>query len=158
MLATPGDLPTGPGWIYEVKWDGMRLLADVSDGRVDLRSRSGRDVTANFPELAGLAQLAPDVLLDGEVVLLEHGVPSFHALADRMQTPHPAPTSAPGRRPPRTTDLPPHPYVVLLSRSTWCPACSASRKCQYYDQQKKPHPRADNPRSGTFTTRLQPAG
>jgi bifunctional non-homologous end joining protein LigD len=91
MLATPGDLPTGPGWIYEVKWDGMRLLADVRDGRVDLRSRSGRDVTANFPELAGLVELAPDVLLDGEVVLLEHGVPSFHALADRMQTPHPAP-------------------------------------------------------------------
>ena len=87
MLATPGDLPTGPGWLYEVKWDGMRLLADVSDGRLDLRSRSGRDVTANFPELKGLLALAPDVLLDGEVVLLEHGVPSFHALADRMQSP-----------------------------------------------------------------------
>jgi bifunctional non-homologous end joining protein LigD len=92
MLATPGDLPTGPGWIYEVKWDGMRLLADVSDGRLDLRSRSGRDVTANFPELAGLVDLAPDVLLDGEVVLLEHGVPSFHALSDRMQTPVAAPS------------------------------------------------------------------
>jgi bifunctional non-homologous end joining protein LigD len=92
MLATPGDLPTGPGWVYEVKWDGMRLLADVSDGRVELRSRSGRDVTANFPELAGLVDLAPDVLLDGEVVLLEHGVPSFHALADRMQTPQAAPS------------------------------------------------------------------
>jgi bifunctional non-homologous end joining protein LigD len=92
MLATPGDLPTGPGWVYEVKWDGMRLLADVSDGRVELRSRSGRDVTANFPELASLTELAPDVLLDGEVVLLEHGVPSFHALADRMQTPHPSPS------------------------------------------------------------------
>ena len=57
-----------------------------------LRSRSGRDVTANFPELASLTELAPDVLLDGEVVLLEHGVPSFHALADRMQTPHPSPS------------------------------------------------------------------
>jgi bifunctional non-homologous end joining protein LigD len=87
MLATPGDLPTGPGWLYEVKWDGMRLLADVADSRLDLRSRSGRDVTANFPELAGLVRLAPDVLLDGEVVLLEHGVPSFHALADRMHSP-----------------------------------------------------------------------
>ncbi|HEY0812225.1 MAG TPA: non-homologous end-joining DNA ligase [Pseudonocardia sp.] len=87
MLATPGDLPTGPGWLYEVKWDGMRLLADVVESRLDLRSRSGRDVTANFPELAALTRLAPDVLLDGEVVLLEHGVPSFHALADRMQSP-----------------------------------------------------------------------
>ena len=87
MLATPGDLPKGPGWLYEVKWDGMRLLADVADSRLDLRSRSGRDVTANFPELGALVELAPDVLLDGEVVLLEHGVPSFHALADRMQSP-----------------------------------------------------------------------
>ncbi len=87
MLATPGDLPQGPGWLYEVKWDGMRLLADVADGRLDLRSRSGRDVTAHFPELADLVKLAPDVLLDGEVVLLERGVPSFHALADRMQSP-----------------------------------------------------------------------
>lgn len=87
MLATPGDLPIGPGWLYEVKWDGMRLLADVTGSRLTLRSRSGRDVTANFPELAGLSGLAPDLLLDGEVVLLEHGVPSFHALADRMHSP-----------------------------------------------------------------------
>lgn len=87
MLATPGDLPIGPEWLFEVKWDGMRLLADVVDGSLRMASRSGRDVTANFPELAGLAQLAPDLLLDGEVVLLEHGVPSFRALADRMHTP-----------------------------------------------------------------------
>lgn len=84
MLATPGTLPTGPGWLYEVKWDGMRLLADVVDGVLTLRSRSGRDVTTHFPELADVAALAPDVLLDGEVVLLDDGVPSFAALADRM--------------------------------------------------------------------------
>lgn len=84
MLATPGTLPTGPEWLYEVKWDGMRLLADVADGVLTLRSRSGRDVTTHFPELADVLRLAPDVLLDGEVVLLEDGVPSFTALADRM--------------------------------------------------------------------------
>ena len=87
MLATPGALPDGPEWLFEVKWDGMRLLADVADGRVQLFSRSERDVTANFPELAELTNLAPDVLLDGEVVLLENGVPSFAALADRMHGP-----------------------------------------------------------------------
>src|ERR1700754_3704001 len=87
MLATPGALPDGPDWLFEVKWDGMRLLADVSEGQVRLSSRSERDVTANFPELAGLTELAPDVLLDGEVVLLERGVPSFAALADRMHGP-----------------------------------------------------------------------
>jgi bifunctional non-homologous end joining protein LigD len=87
MLATPGALPSGPEWLFEVKWDGMRLLADVADGRVRLSSRSERDVTANFPELAALTDLVPDVLLDGEVVLLEGGVPSFAALADRMHGP-----------------------------------------------------------------------
>jgi bifunctional non-homologous end joining protein LigD len=84
MLATPGTLPAGPEWLFEVKWDGMRLLADVVDGRGRLLSRSGRDVTANFPELADLAGLAPDVLLDGEVVLLDGGIPSFAALGERM--------------------------------------------------------------------------
>lgn len=90
MLATPGPLPTGPGWSFEVKWDGMRVLASVTDGTdgdrpaLRLRTRSGRDVTANFPELTGLAELAPDVVLDGEVVLLDEGVPSFAALAHRM--------------------------------------------------------------------------
>jgi len=84
MLATPGALPTGTGWIYEVKWDGMRLLVDVVDGVLTLHSRSGRDVTTHFPELRDVLDLAPDVLLDGEVVLLENGVPSFTALADRM--------------------------------------------------------------------------
>lgn len=84
MLATPGALPSGPEWLYEVKWDGMRLLADVVDSRLTLRSRSGRDVTTHFPELADVLALAPDVLLDGEVVLLDDGVPSFAALADRM--------------------------------------------------------------------------
>ncbi|MFP5068946.1 non-homologous end-joining DNA ligase [Pseudonocardia nantongensis] len=88
MLATPGPLPTGDGWSFEVKWDGMRVLASVTEGAepaLRLRTRSGRDVTANFPELAGLTELAPDVVLDGEVVLLDGGVPSFAALAHRMQ-------------------------------------------------------------------------
>ncbi|MFR9804949.1 non-homologous end-joining DNA ligase [Pseudonocardia sp. RS010] len=87
MLATPGPLPTGEEWVYEVKWDGMRVLAEVTDGEVRLVTRAGRDVTATFPELAGLAAIAPDVVLDGEVVLLEEGVPSFAALADRVHRP-----------------------------------------------------------------------
>ncbi len=84
MLATPGPLPTGDDWLFEVKWDGMRVIADVADGTLRLATRTGRDVTANFPELAGVAELAPDVVLDGEVVLLDGGVPSFAALAHRM--------------------------------------------------------------------------
>jgi bifunctional non-homologous end joining protein LigD len=95
MLATPGTLPIGPEWCYEVKWDGMRLLADVSSdrpsGRLRLSSRTGRDMTAHFPELAELATVAADALLDGEVVLLTDGAPSFSALADRF---HRVPTAS----------------------------------------------------------------
>ena len=89
MLAAPVDaragLPTdGDVWAFEVKWDGMRVLADLRDGRVRLTSRLGNDVTAAWPELASLAALADDALLDGEVVVLRRGVPSFWALAERM--------------------------------------------------------------------------
>ncbi|WP_322746848.1 non-homologous end-joining DNA ligase [Cellulomonas sp. S1-8] len=87
MLATPAPapaaLPHGHEWVFEVKWDGVRVLADVHAGGVRLSSRNERDVTAAYPELAGLAGLG-DVVLDGEVVLLDAGRPSFAALAERM--------------------------------------------------------------------------
>ena len=88
MLATPGQAgtppPQGAEWAHEVKWDGMRLLADVSDGRLRLSSRTEADVTIAFPELAPLATAVADAHLDGEVVALVDGRPSFGALADRM--------------------------------------------------------------------------
>jgi bifunctional non-homologous end joining protein LigD len=85
MLATPTtSVPTGEGWLHEVKWDGMRILADVHEGRLVLTSRNGNDVTASFPELAGLEGAYDDMLLDGEVVALDAGRPSFAALAERM--------------------------------------------------------------------------
>ena len=77
MLATPGPLPRGEGWAYELKWDGYRVLAAVEGGRTRLRSRTGRDATADYPEV----QLdVPDALVDGEVVALVDGRPSFSAL------------------------------------------------------------------------------
>jgi bifunctional non-homologous end joining protein LigD len=85
MLATPTtSVPTGPEWLHEVKWDGMRILADVHDGCLTLTSRNGNDATVSFPELAGLADTFDDLLLDGEVVALDAGRPSFAALAERM--------------------------------------------------------------------------
>ena len=94
MLASAADpgggIPTdGDEWAYEVKWDGMRVLADLRDGELRLLSRTGRDVGVAFPELAGLAEHHPDALLDGEVVVLADGRPSFAALADRMHVADP---------------------------------------------------------------------
>ncbi|WP_367128218.1 non-homologous end-joining DNA ligase [Saccharothrix sp. HUAS TT1] len=88
MLATPAVELPGPAsrWAFEFKWDGVRAVARVEGGRVRLTSRSGNDVTGTYPELQGLgAQLgATEVLLDGEIVALAGGRPSFGALQRRM--------------------------------------------------------------------------
>jgi bifunctional non-homologous end joining protein LigD len=85
MLATPGDLPDGPDWVYEVEWDGLRVLAEVADGRLRLVTLDDQDVTACFPELAGLTHVVPDVVLDGTLVLLTAGVPDAAALSARLR-------------------------------------------------------------------------
>lgn len=87
MLATRAtsgaDLPRGADWVYEVKWDGVRVLADTTGDHLRLWARSGREVTAAYPELAGL-DAVQGAVLDGEVVVMADGVPSFEALAERM--------------------------------------------------------------------------
>jgi len=85
MLATTGELPSGAGWIYEFKWDGVRAIADISQGRRRIWARSGAEITAAYPELEGLANATGDALFDGEVVVFDaQGVPSFTQLAERM--------------------------------------------------------------------------
>lgn len=85
MLATRGDhVPTGADWIHEVKWDGIRALVDVTAERVRITTRNENEVTAAYPELQGLVGLDRDLLLDGEIVALGSGAPSFRDLADRM--------------------------------------------------------------------------
>ena len=88
MMAQLGEPPEHDGaWAYEMKWDGVRALAYVEDGRVRLFSRSGKEVTAAYPELAGLADAvaAAPCVLDGEVVAFdEAGRPRFEALQPRM--------------------------------------------------------------------------
>jgi bifunctional non-homologous end joining protein LigD len=84
MLATAGALPVGPGWTYEFKWDGVRVLALFAGGPPALFARSGAVVTAAYPEIADL-HLPEGTLLDGEMVVLDtSGRPSFTALAERM--------------------------------------------------------------------------
>lgn len=86
MQPVLGDLPPrSPGWLYEVDWAGVRLLADVDEGRLTLHTAGGEDVTARFPEFAGLADAVADGLLDGEAVLLDGGSPSVVALDERLR-------------------------------------------------------------------------
>jgi bifunctional non-homologous end joining protein LigD len=88
MLAVPGSLPSDDtGWAYEMKWDGLRALAFLTDGVVRLRSRTGRDITLAYPELARAPSLTGSraAVLDGEIVAFSGGSwPDFEALQQRM--------------------------------------------------------------------------
>ncbi|GAA4801720.1 hypothetical protein GCM10023200_43370 [Actinomycetospora chlora] len=84
MLPVPGDLPVEGAWSYEVDWAGVRLLADVDQGVLTLWTADGEDVTARFPEFAGLVDAVADGLLDGEAVMLDGGSPSADALGERL--------------------------------------------------------------------------
>ncbi|MDF2825721.1 MAG: ligase polymerase LigD, partial [Mycobacterium sp.] len=91
MLATHGSVAklTAAQWAFEGKWDGYRLLVDADHGTLNLRTRSGRDVTAEYPQLKALAADLADhhVVLDGEVVALDDkGVPSFGEMQNRARS------------------------------------------------------------------------
>jgi len=103
MLATPGTLPPDPeGWAFEVKWDGMRAILHCNRAEWKVRTRSLRDVTRAWPELAVLRETLQEraVVLDGEIVALdEEGVPSFERLQPRMHAAPPVGAELVGRVP-----------------------------------------------------------
>ena len=75
-------------FIYEVKWDGIRVMVSLDEGRVTLRSRNNIDLTAKFPELLNAEKSfrATCGLFDGEIVSLdEKGRPVFKDVIHRMQ-------------------------------------------------------------------------
>jgi bifunctional non-homologous end joining protein LigD len=91
------DVPRGRGWLFEIKWDGVRVLLVRRDGVVTLVSRSGEDVTRRYPEVATAAAELPggDLALDGEVVALDTGgKPSFARLQRRMHLTSPRAVAA----------------------------------------------------------------
>jgi bifunctional non-homologous end joining protein LigD len=92
MLATPVDEPfDNKDWVFEIKWDGVRsvIFRNKSKGILEIHSRSGRDITHRYPEIAGAIDSAVkcnnSVVLDGEIVVLnELGVPDFQRHQRRM--------------------------------------------------------------------------
>ncbi len=93
MLASPGTPPVRDlaAWAVEMKWDGVRALALIEAGRLRLVSRTGKDVTATYPEVSALGHAVKhkQVLLDGEIVVLTGGRADFEALQPRMHVTSP---------------------------------------------------------------------
>jgi ATP-dependent DNA ligase len=90
MEALPAtELPSGPEWQYEPKWDGFRCLAFRDQRRIELISKSNKPLTRYFPELvealSGLS--AKRFVMDGEIVIAVNGTLSFNDLLMRI---HPA--------------------------------------------------------------------
>jgi bifunctional non-homologous end joining protein LigD len=87
MLASTEERPfTRKGWVFELKYDGYRLLAERAGREAYLRSRAGHDLTPTFPEIARAVRGLPyeGLILDGEVVVPDaEGRPSFGRLQGR---------------------------------------------------------------------------
>ncbi|MCG7309081.1 ATP-dependent DNA ligase [Brachybacterium sp. ACRRE] len=94
MLATPGSREDidEDDWAFEMKWDGMRVIATITSAGVRLTSRGSTDVTATFPELGELEDAVGGagsgtgrIVLDGEIVALDsYDRPSFSRLQRRL--------------------------------------------------------------------------
>jgi bifunctional non-homologous end joining protein LigD len=83
MLATPVTKPFDhPDWIFEVKWDGYRAVAEIQDGSVSLYSRNGVSFDKRYTSIAdSLRKFGFDAVLDGEIVVVDdQGRPDFQAL------------------------------------------------------------------------------
>jgi len=92
-LAQLSDKPfSKPDWLFEIKWDGERSLAFIQGGDVELRARSGRNITAEYPELKQVVKQfnARKAILDGEVVVLdEKGRSDFMRIQPRFGVSNP---------------------------------------------------------------------
>src|SRR5262249_26261176 len=88
MLATLAEEPfSRRGWVFEIKYDGVRVIAERRGDEVRMFGRSGEDITARYPEIAeALGALAvTNIVLDGEIVAYDDsGRPSFGRLQKRM--------------------------------------------------------------------------
>jgi bifunctional non-homologous end joining protein LigD len=93
-LAELGDKPfSSPNWVYEIKWDGVRAIAQIENGKTTLWARSGRDVTAEYPEFKDMAARfrVRDAIIDGEIVTLDaEGRSNFHTLQHRLGVQNPS--------------------------------------------------------------------
>lgn len=79
------EFPEGSPWIAQVKWDGVRVLTYYDGNEVKLFNRKLNERTFHYPELANLSEYcsAKSIILDGEIIALKNGKPSFYEVMKR---------------------------------------------------------------------------
>ena len=80
MLAKLGAAFDSDQHLFEIKWDGIRALPFVEAGALRILTRNGNDVTDHYHELTSLTRLPAGTVVDGEIIALEEGMPSFEAV------------------------------------------------------------------------------
>ncbi len=82
-----GDPPSGPEWLYEIKWDGVRAICYIQNGRLRMLTRNNNAMERQYPELSILPHhiKASTAILDGEIAALDsRGLPNFELLQSRI--------------------------------------------------------------------------
>lgn len=89
MSATLSNEPAfdDPKWLFEIKWDGYRAIAEVKGKNTRFYSRNGLSYSKAYPKIYNeLVKLKMDAILDGEVVVFKDGMPSFQAIQNYKST------------------------------------------------------------------------
>ncbi len=104
MLAETSDPFDSADYYFEPKWDGLRCIAYLRNRKVELQNRNLKMVTKSYPELGEIGGniASKATILDGEIVILENGLPSFEALQNRFGVDNPLQVKALSRKAPTT--------------------------------------------------------
>src|SRR4051812_23239555 len=89
MSATLSDEPAfdDPKWLFEIKWDGYRAVAELKGKDTRLYSRNGLSFAKAYPKVYNeLVKFKFDAVLDGEIVVFRDGMPSFQAIQNYKST------------------------------------------------------------------------
>ncbi len=133
-----GQLPVGNQWIAQIKWDGVRMLSYYDGDGTELINRRGNRRTGQYPELndARAYSKADSIILDGEVIALLNGKPSFHEVMRRDSLKNEAAIQATKHQVPVVYMV----FDILYCNGQWLLDQSLSQRQQRLSEMLLPHP------------------
>lgn len=136
------QLPTGNQWIAQIKWDGVRILTYYDGNSLELINRRGNRRTLQYPELMKPESYcrAGTFILDGEVIALSGGKPSFHEVMRRDSLKNASSVKSVSLQVPILYMV----FDILYCNGQWLYDEPLSRRQQYLSEMLLPHPHVQN--------------